>query len=134
MNKRIWFYLSILLIPIVIIQGLSLLGLFPNAAIDIVEVSMEADLDIFGTGVTQNTGYIADADTAATIGSAIIDCVCKGSGRTILPWESGSWGVSVEYDPVLCLWKISKGYFSHRGAVVILEQDTGRVVSFLFQK
>ena len=134
MKQNIWFYLSIFLTLIVIIQGSTMLGLFQNSTIDFVEVSMEADSGNWGTGVTQNVEYIADAETAAKVGSLIIDCVCSEAGKAILPWEKSSWGVSVEYDPTLRLWRISKGYLLHRGAVVVLEQDTGKVISLLFQK
>jgi hypothetical protein len=133
MKKRIWIYLSVILIIIVVIEGTILLGLLPKY-INAAEVSIGLDPESLRTGVVFDAGYIANAETAAEIGSAIIDCGCIESGKTVFPWEKGAWAVYVEYDPVSRLWLVRKGYFLNNGAVVILEQDTGRVVSFLFQK
>ena len=58
MNNKIWFYLSIILILIVMIQGAALLGFFANSAVNVNEVSMEEYIALPGDGIVLDSGYI----------------------------------------------------------------------------
>lgn len=134
MKRSKWFYLSICLIAIILIQGAALLGFFGGRSVTADAVSLEENYDSFDVGgIHPEAGYIADAKTAAVIGGTIIDQLCKDEGKTVLPWERGRF-VAVEYDSNLRLWQISKGYLMHRGAVIIIEQDTGAVINAWFRK
>lgn len=75
-----------------------------------------------------NEGYIPDVKTAAKIGSAIIDELCEEDGMLGLGF------VDVEYDENNRLWKVNKTYLFHRGAFVIIEQDTGEIVKALLNQ
>lgn len=75
-----------------------------------------------------DNGYIPDAKTAEIIGSQIIDKMTGGNRYEIS-------GTTVEYDPENRLWMVSKGYLNRRhGGVVIMEQDSGKVVNAFLTK
>ena len=73
-------------------------------------------------------GYIPDAETAKRIGSIIIDNL---TGHNF-SFEYNS--AIVKYDEENRLWYVEKGYLTAPGGLVIIEQDTGRIVKALLTK
>ena len=79
-------------------------------------------------------GFIQDYETAAYVGGSIIDGVCLADRDNELGVLKGAFGVYVDYNQTLDIWRVSKGYLNHRGGVVYLDGDTGAVIYFHFQK
>lgn len=133
-----WFWLFIVLSIVVIVESIFLIGMLiePRLRVDL-ECNLEELLNDFSYDglIMSEQGAVAvpDAESAAAIGGAIIDHICEEHGRTVLPWEKGS-NTSVKYDPNMRLWSVTKGYFMHRGATVLIEQDTGQIINIKFRK
>lgn len=117
------------------------IGLFAMIVVSIAVVSnysyafisaKEADLQYYLEWPPENNYYadeecIPDAQTAARIGSVIIDNMCDRGA-----FDIGS--TSVEYDSANRLWLVNKGSLFSRGGCVVIRQDTGEVVRALLNK
>ncbi len=73
-----------------------------------------------------DAGYIPDAKTAKIIGSQIIDKI-TGSSHIISK-------IVIKYDAENRLWLVIKNYFPRNGGIVIMEQDSGKVVKAFLTK
>ena len=71
-------------------------------------------------GCLPDAGYIPDAKTAKIIGSQIID---KMTGRRHMLSE-----IIIKYDEENRLWFVAKNYFPRNGGLVVIEQDSGKIV------
>lgn len=127
MKKNVWLILCIIE-SIVIFCGFSLFFLssiyFPKAKTINLQEYLEYAED---NNYFPEVGYISNAKTAKVVGSQIIDDLTGNNSFSISC-------VTVEYDEQNRLWKVSKGYLFKRGGLVIIEQDSGRVVKALFTK
>ena len=133
--KKIWRLLFVGMVIILLIETIIIVGLVSKTnTVSVCETSLEDAIDSNYGGYVPESGYISDAETAAIVGNAIINNLCRTDNREILAWEEGYNDVVVDYDSSLRLWRISKGYMHHRGAVVIIEQDSGKVITAYFQK
>lgn len=127
MNKKIWFIISLALMAILVMLILLSLNhacVFVKAK----EANLRSELELS----EENNFYykkecVADAATAARIGSAIIDDMCDKGALDI-------GFVTVEYDSSNRLWKVTKSYLFSRGGYAVIDQDTGRIVRALLQK
>lgn len=128
MNKRIWFYISIVLFVFLLI----LLGAVLNYSCVILDQG-NANLQVYMEMVPENNFYankacIPDAKTAAKVGSAIIDNMCNKNG-----FHFGF--ITVEYDGTNRLWEVNKAYgLFNQGGFVIIKQDTGEIIRALLNK
>lgn len=132
MTKKIWFYLCIIEAAILsVIIVVFLWQSFSPITVEQANLTEYLDKDKSVDYLPQ-TGYIPDAETAKTIGSAIIDKMVGNSSFR-------PSGVDIEYDEENRLWKISKGYFYGfftfgPGGVVVIEQDSGKIVNAYLTK
>lgn len=128
MNKRKWIYLAIGIFVIVVATVIAVVSICSYSFVK----AKEADLQSYLEMPSENNYYayeacIPDAQTAARIGSALIDNMCEKSA-----FDVGF--VTVEYDAANRLWRVNKGYLFSQGGFVILQQDTGEVVRALRNK
>ena len=132
MKRKVWFYLFWIYL------GISLMTLTFGAFLElssykVQESNIGSFLDEYNSyaevdgGYVPAYGYIPDAKTAVKVGGAIIDGICKPDWALL---ET----VSVEYESVNRLWKVQKGYLPYASAIVVLDQDTGKVLAFVRQK
>jgi len=124
--KKIWFYLCITEAALIFAAAVYILPEFLPVKAE------EADLSDFlpqfaeSNNYVPDAGYIPDAKTAKTVGACIIDNLAGKKGL-------GSY--RVKYDGKNRLWYVSKGYFFFSpGGVVVIEQDTGRVIEAWLEK
>ena len=125
-KNKIWFYLCIaqaFVLIVVMIMSLWSSYSVPKVKNANLKEYLEETADI---GYLPDVGYIPDAKTAKIIGSQLIDKMV-GNSR----FHPG--GVAIEYDEDNRLWLISKGYFYGifalgPGGVVVIEQDSGKIV------
>ena len=127
MKSKVWFYFSVAQAVII------LFGIFAQFAQAHIPQRIEyADLTTYVSQFSEENnclpdeGSIPDAKVAKKIGGAMID-----------EMTHYRWGVVyVTYDAEHRLWMVEKGYFFHprRGAFVVIEQDTGRVLKALRTK
>lgn len=129
MNKKIWFYLFIgclvILLGIIIFICLNI-----HSPVEVEYVDLAEYLEQFHptNNLVPAEGYIPDAETAKVVGSRIIDNLTGNRGHLFN-------GVEVKYDQTNRLWYISKGYlFSTKGGFVVIEQDTGKIIKALLDK
>ena len=92
----------------------------------------EADLQYYLELPPDNNYYssgecIPNAQTAARVGSIIIDNMCNRSGFNV-------GFISVEYDGANRLWLVNKSYYFSQGGCVVIRQDTGEIVRALLNK
>ena len=126
MKKKIWFLLCMVEAAIILVGGCALLITTPS-----VTYEGEMDIQAYLEDITEGNnnypeiGYIPDAKTAAAVGGAVIDQL---TGKHLFG------AVTVSYDPDARLWLVHKGYFPHAGGYVIIEQDSGRIVTALLCK
>ena len=132
MRKNVWCYLSVIQTAMILILiGVLLWQTFSETTAE--KADLKAFLDEHeSVGYLPQAGYIPDAKTAGTIGSAIID---KMSEESVFRPDS----VTVEYDEENRLWLISKNYFYGffafgPGGVVVIEQDSGKIVKAFLTK
>ncbi|MCL2817100.1 MAG: hypothetical protein FWD39_01770 [Clostridiales bacterium] len=117
MKNKWWFYLSI-------VQAVVLVCIVVSHALP---TKFEAwnllgYMEIEGKGEDiPAAGYIPDAETAKIIGAQIIRKM-TGAG----PFSIG--GVEVKYDAENRLWLVGDTHLSGRGGIVIIEQDSGKVI------
>ena len=137
MNKKISWYICIALCVLLICQSVGIYFItHSDNHIKQHNVALEdflADNDGYRTENLAN-GYIGDASTAAKVGGAIIDSYCESYGQAVPAIARGAVGTEVDYDSNLRLWRVTKGYINHGGAVVVIEQDTGKVILSYLQK
>ena len=126
MKNKILFFLCI--VQAIVIVGLVIM-IIPESFTynDKENIDLKEYLESFpeDNNYLPDVGYIPDAETANAIGSAIID---KLTGKSMLG------GSVVSYDEENRLWMIERGYLFSRGAFVIIEQDTGRILKALLCK
>lgn len=92
----------------------------------------ETDLQYYLNLTPENNYYsseecIPNAQTAARVGSIIIDNMCNKN-----VFDIGF--ITVEYDDANRLWKINKNYLFSQGGFVVIKQDTGEIVRALLNK
>lgn len=126
MKKKIWFWLCMVEAAIILVGGCALLFATPSVTYG-GEMDIQAYLEDIPEGNNNypEVGYIPDAKTAAAVGSAVIDQL---TGKNLFG------AVTVSYDPDARLWLVHKGYFPHAGGYVVIEQDSGRIVTALLCK
>lgn len=126
MKKKIWFWLCMVEAAIILVGGCALLFATPS-----VNYEGETDIRTYLEDTTEGNnnypevGYIPDAKTAAAVGGVVIDQL---TGKHLFG------AVTVSYDPEARLWLVHKGYFPHAGGFVVIEQDSGRIVTALLCK
>ena len=126
MHKKIWFYICIFQAVIIVIGTLAIfLPSFTTPKAEEVDVVEFLDSYTEGNNFVPEQGYIPDSQTAKIVGSKIID---------ELTGESWFGNTIVEYDSANRLWLIHRTYLLNRGGVVVIEQDTGRVIKALLYK
>ena len=78
-------------------------------------------------GYVPDDGFVATPVAAEAIGGAVIDQIC-GEFRLLK--------ATVQYDENQQIWIVSKSYLipSNPGAEVWIDQQTGRILKFLFFK
>lgn len=127
MNKRIWIYIAIGFL-VMIVVATAVVSNYSSAFIK----PKEADLQRYLELPPENNYYssndcIPDAQTAARVGSIIIDNMCDKCIFNV-------GFITVEYDGANRLWKINKSYFFSQGGFVVIEQDTGEIIKALLNK
>lgn len=131
MQRKIWFYLFIIQAIILVLITVFLIHPFAQSTVKQVDLS-EFLNEYENINYLPQAGYIPDAKTAQIIGSAIID---KMTGNSPIRPS----GVSVEYDQENRLWAITKGYYYGlfafgAGGVVVIEQDSGKIIEAYLTK
>ena len=126
-KKKVLFWV---LIPVSIVLIFALMSLLENSCI-IIEQKNVHFMSQLGDKPDTNNYYmdgdvIPDAQTAAKIGSAIIDNMC-GNG-----WDFGF--LTIDYDDQERLWKVHKSYLFGRGGYAIVDQETGEIIQALKYK
>ncbi len=126
MKKKIWFWLCMVEAAIILVGGCALLFATPSVTYE-GEMDIQAYLEDIpeGNNNSPEAGYIPDAKIAAAVGGVVIDQL---TGKHLFG------AVTVSYDPDARLWLVHKGYFPHAGGYVIIEQDSGRIVTALLCK
>jgi len=125
MKKNVWLYLSV--IQAVVLLCIILSNALP-ARFEARDLSKYLTEEYEDDSYLPAAGYIPDAKTAKIIGSQIIaKMTSTGSFRI-------GDGALVKYDEENRLWAISKSYLFSYGGVVVIEQDTGKVVYAGFTK
>jgi len=126
MKNRVWFYLCILQSIVIFATVLFLIiGISPRTPepkmVDLNEYLQQfADSNNF----VPEVGYIPDAQTAKSVGSAVIEQLC-----------GIKYGFTeIAYDQQNRLWRIEKWNPFHPGAMVVIEQDSGKVIKALLSK
>ena len=115
-------------IQLIVIVGLVIMIVPENFTYDDREdVDLKAYVESFSedNNYLPDVGYIHNAETANAIGSALID---KLTGHSMFG------GSIVTYDKEKRLWMVERGYLFSRGAFVVIEQDTGRIIIVLLYK
>lgn len=128
MNKKIWFYLC--MVCLVILLGIIILiCLNMHSPVKVEYVDLSEFLEQFHptNNFAPAEGYIPDAETAKVVGARIIDNLTGNHDHLFN-------GVEVKYDQTNRLWYISKGYLFSPGGFVVIEQDTGKIIKALLQK
>lgn len=126
MKNRVWFYLCIIQTIALFAAVLFLIiGVFPWTP-EPQTVDLNEYLQQFAeeNNFVPDVGYIPDARTAKTVGSAIIEQLC-----------GIKYGfVEIAYDRQNRLWRVERWNLFHPGAMVVIEQDSGKVIKALLSK
>jgi len=127
MDKKIWFYLSIIQ-TIVLISILMVFILQNTIPVNFKETDISKHWVLREENdYLPNVGYIPDAKTAKIIGSCVIDNLTGYSRFRIN-------SIAVEYDEENRIWLISKGYIFSGGGMVAIEQDSGKIIRAVLTK
>ena len=76
-------------------------------------------------GFVPEMGFVSDARTAEAIGRAVIDSITG---------EKSVSRANVSFDEEHQAWIVSKSYLGHPGGEVYIDQQTGKIIKFLYFK
>lgn len=131
MSKKI--YLCLLVITSVTSAVLLLFSIFLANSMCVFDTEAKIrDLSYYlesaDVGINCSNGYVPDAQTAARIGSSVIDHLCD---KDITDFGD----THVYYDEENRVWKVVKTYGPYSpSALVIIDQDTGAILKAFYQE
>lgn len=127
MKKRIWLYIAIVLL-VMIVVAIAVMSNCSYLFIKPEEANLQQYLELTPeNNCYSSEGFIPDAQTAARVGSIIIDNMCN---KSVFDVEF----ITVEYDGTNRLWKVNKSYLFSQSGFVIIKQDTGEIIRALLNK